>query len=312
MDIAEIVKSQPTFIKLHAGEFPHAVLFSSCDERLNEVTLIMSALSLSYPMFELFNEGSAEFLKVQNGADVDIKVYPKGDRLLVADSNEIVSEVYIKPALHERKIFLIKNIDSSTEQAQNKLLKVLEEPPKNVYFLLSCADENLVLPTIKSRCQRVVLPKIPKEEFQKLAKKPLASMLADGYIGIYEKYEKKENLAEIADFAVGLVTNLKNSSEVLSFSVKLMAFKETDLIFEIYAKALEDILKLKAEREDILSLPIYKDALKSVENEFSIGAICEINSLLADFKRRKESNASEQVSVEELLLKILEVKYLCK
>ena len=48
----------------------------------------------------------------QNGADVDIKVYPNGDRLLVADSNEIVSEVYIKPALHEKKIFLIKNIDS--------------------------------------------------------------------------------------------------------------------------------------------------------------------------------------------------------
>ena len=311
MKISEIVKGEDFFKR---GKFPHAILFQSVDKRLNEVALIMTALAINYETFELFNEDSAEYLKVKKGADIDIKVYPKNnEKLLVSDSNEIVSEVYMKPAFHENKVFIIENLDISTEQAQNKLLKVLEEPPKNVYFLISCMEDALVLPTIKSRCQKIVLGKLPKESFDKLIKNPLAGMVSEGYVGLYEEYSKKADLEEVVDTAVKLVTELKNSGQVLKFSIDLMRFKDDiRLIFKIYIRALEDLIKIKSEKEELCSLPLYKEALKSVESEFSINAICEINSLVSMFIKKREANVNEQVAVEQLLLKILEVKYICK
>ncbi len=314
MDIAEIVKGEIFFQRLQGGQFPHAILFQSIDKRLNEVALIMTALSINYKTFELFDENSAEYLKVKKGADIDIKIYPKNnEKLLVSDSNEIVSEVYIKPAFHENKVFIIENLDISTEQAQNKLLKVLEEPPKNVYFLISCMEDAVVLPTIKSRCRKIVLEKLPKEKFDALIKNPLAGMISEGYIGLYEEYSKKSNLEEVVDMAIKLVTDLKNSGQVLKFSSDLMRFKDDMcLIFKIYILCLEDLIKIKTEKEELCALPLYMDALKSVESEFSISAICEISSLVSMFMKKREANVNEQVAVEQLLLKILEVKYICK
>lgn len=312
MDIAEIIKEQDFFKHLDNGA--HALLFQSVDSRMNEVALIMSALSLEYKTYELFNEASEEYLKIKNAADIDVKIYPKNnEKLLVSDSNEIVSEVYIKPAVHENKVFIINNIDISTEQAQNKLLKVLEEPPKHVYFLLSCKSLATVLPTIKSRCRKIVLEKLPKDQFDALCKNPLASMISEGYVGLYEEYSKKANLVDVVEMAVKLVTELKSSGQVLKFSSSLMCFKDDiKLIFEIYIRCMEDIVKLKTEQESLCSMPLYLDALKSVESEFSIDAICEISSLISQFIERREANVNEQVALENLLLKILEVKYICK
>lgn len=314
MDIAEIIKEEGYLKRLQENGISHAMLFQSMDDRLNKVMLIMTALSINYKTYELFNEESAEYLKIKNNADIDIKIYPKNnEKLLVSDSNEITDEVYIKPAEHDNKVFIINNIEASTEQAQNKLLKVLEEPPKNVYFLISCQDENRVLQTIKSRCQKVVLEKLPKEKFNAICRSPLAGMISEGYIGLYEEYSKKTNLEEVVETAVKLVTELKNSGQVLKFSTNLMKYREAiELIFQIYIRSLEDMIKIKSEREDLCSMPIYLQALKSVESEFSINAICEINSLVSEFNKKREANVNEQVALENLLLKILEVKYICK
>lgn len=314
MDIAEIIKEEGYLKRLQKNGISHAMLFQSMDDRLNKVMLIMTALSINYKTYELFNEESAEYLKIKNNADIDIKIYPKNnEKLLVSDSNEITDEVYIKPAEHDNKVFIINNIEASTEQAQNKLLKVLEEPPKNVYFLISCQDDNRVLQTIKSRCQKIVLEKLPKEKFDLICKNPLASMISEGYIGLYEEYSKKANLEEVVDTTIKLVTELKNSGQVLKFSTNLMKYREDiELIFQIYIRSLEDMIKIKSEREDLCSMPLYLDALKSVESEFSINAICEINSLVSEFIKKREANVNEQVALENLLLKILEVKYICK
>ena len=137
MEIAEIIKNQNFFKKLEEKTLSNSLLFYCEDDKTSEVTLILTALMLNYKTYALMNENSAEYKRVLNGADLDIKIYPKNkEKLLVSDSNEIVDEVFIKPTNKENKVFIIENIDLSTTEAQNKLLKVLEEPPKNVYFLL--------------------------------------------------------------------------------------------------------------------------------------------------------------------------------
>ncbi|MDR0462794.1 MAG: hypothetical protein LBG64_01060 [Pseudomonadales bacterium] len=59
----------------------------------------------------------------------------------------------IKGGKENKKFFLLRDIDKSRPEAQNALLKLLEEPPSGAFFILSCANASRVLDTIKSRCQ---------------------------------------------------------------------------------------------------------------------------------------------------------------
>ncbi|MCL2177014.1 MAG: hypothetical protein FWB72_03590 [Firmicutes bacterium] len=108
----------------------------------------------------------AECRKILNGTSVDVFTYPTKDaktttlkkKIYAEDVSEIINQSIIKP-FGEKKIFVLKEIDSTIEQAtQNRLLKLLEEPPKNVYFILSATSLDNVLPTIKSRVSKVALP----------------------------------------------------------------------------------------------------------------------------------------------------------
>ena len=314
MEIAEIIKNQNFFKKLEEKPLSNSLLFYCEDDKTSEVTLILTALMLNYKTYALMNENSAEYKRVLNGADLDIKIYPKNkEKLLVSDSNEIVDEVFNKPTNKENKVFLIENIDLSTTEAQNKLLKVLEEPPKNVYFLISAKQADRVLPTIKSRCDKITIEKLPLSEIEKVCKNPLACMLCEGYVGKAEELSKNSNLNEIVDFAVSLVCDLKNSSQVLRFSKRFQEFKgDIDLILKIYSFCLEDMLKIKTEIKDYCLMKMFLPKIESVESEFSVQAICEILNLITFFRKKLEFNANLPVAIDNLLLKILEVKYICK
>lgn len=314
MEIAEIIKNQNFFKKLEEKTLSNSLLFYCEDDKTSEVTLILTALMLNYKTYALMNENSAEYKRVLNGADLDIKIYPKNkEKLLVSDSNEIVDEVFIKPTNKENKVFIIENIDLSTTEAQNKLLKVLEEPPKNVYFLISAKQADRVLPTIKSRCDKITIEKLPLSEIEKVCKNPLACMLCEGYVGRAEELSKNSNLNEIVDFAVSLVCDLKNSAQVLRFSKHFQELKgDIDLILKIYSFCLEDMLKIKTEIKDYCLMKMFLPKIESVESEFSVQAICEILNLITFFRKKLEFNANLSVAIDNLLLKILEVKYICK
>lgn len=314
MEIAEIIKNQNFFKKLEEKTLSNSLLFYCEDDKTSEVTLILTALMLNYKTYALMNENSAEYKRVLNGADLDIKIYPKNkEKLLVSDSNEIVDEVFIKPTNKENKVFIIENIDLSTTEAQNKLLKVLEEPPKNVYFLISAKQADRVLPTIKSRCDKITIEKLPLSEIEKVCKNPLACMLCEGYVGKAEELSKNSNLNEIVDFAVSLVCDLKNSAQVLRFSKHFQELKgDIDLILKIYSFCLEDMLKIKTEIKDYCLMKMFLPKIESVESEFSVQAICEILNLITFFRKKLEFNANLSVAIDNLLLKILEVKYICK
>lgn len=318
MSIVETLKKQSFFENLlkkkENGTLSNSIMFFCDDNLTSQKVLVLSALLLQYPTFDLFDEKSAEFLKVENKVDLDIKVYPKnGNKLLVADANEIVSESFIKPVNMPYKIFLLNNFDISTEEAQNKLLKILEEPPKNVYFLLSVKNEEKVLPTIKSRCDKIKILPLSQEEMKSFCNDNLACVLGEGYIGKTLELSKNSELEQLADLAVSLFVELKNSKQVLSYSKRLIAEKDNlDLILQIVSLCIEDIIKLKCESESLCHLTKYLKDLKDVEPEFSVESLCEISKLISKLREKLEFNGNLTVAVDNFLLKMLEVKFLCK
>jgi len=319
MSITEIIKNQDFFKniveKKENNTLSNAILFFCDDNFTNQKVLILTALMLEYQTtFDLFNEDSAEFKKIESGVDLDVKIYPKNnEKLLVADSNEIVAECFIKPVNLPYKIFVVNNFGSSTEEAQNKLLKVLEEPPANVFFLLGASSEERVLPTIKSRCDKVKILPLAAEEICQITDISLAQILGGGYIGKTLALAKNDNLNMLVEFGVSLLTQLKNSKQVLRFSKKILEEKEhLPLILEVVSLCIEDIIKLKCESEHLCKLTRFVDDLRDVEPEFSVESLCEISKLISRLREKIEFNANLTVAVDNFLLKMLEVKYLCK
>ena len=69
-----------------------------------------------------------------------------------------------KPITSNKKIYIIDNSDTMTKEAQNCLLKTLEEPPEYAVIILLVSNENNILNTIKSRCTKILFNPLSKEE----------------------------------------------------------------------------------------------------------------------------------------------------
>ncbi len=317
MDLTEIIKKQDFFKELVAekenGTLSNAILFFCEDEISAKAVLTLTALMLEFPTYQLMNEKSAQYVRAASGVDLDMRRYPKGDRIVVADSNEIVAEAYVKPVNLPNKVFLLENFDNATEEAQNKLLKVLEEPPANVFFLIGAGSEDRVLPTIKSRCKKIKILPLSAEEIAQICDDPLARVLGGGYIGKTLALEKQEDLKSLTNFAISIFTEMKNSKQVIKFSRQFLEYRgQLDLILQVLCLAIEDMVKIKCESENLCRLTPYIDELKDLESEFSVRSLCEISKLISTLREKVEFNANLSVAIDNFLLKILEVKYICK
>ena len=76
----------------------------------------------------------------------------------VEETEQLFKSLSLKAYLGKNKVCVLWGLERLNIQAANKLLKLIEEPPKNTYFLLIVEDADALLATIKSRCQMLSLP----------------------------------------------------------------------------------------------------------------------------------------------------------
>lgn len=95
----------------------------------------------------------------------------------------VAEKIRIQPSIGEYKIFIFDECHMLTPQAQNSLLKIVEEPPIYVKFFFCTTDANKVLPAIKTRCQHFHLHKVSESDI----------------IGILDNIVKKELIASNSD-----------------------------------------------------------------------------------------------------------------
>ena len=83
------------------------------------------------------------------------EIRPDGNTIKIEQIRQMNASVMEKPIISKYKIFVIDDCDKMTKEAQNCLLKTLEEPPIYVIILLICSQENQLLSTIQSRCTKL-------------------------------------------------------------------------------------------------------------------------------------------------------------
>lgn len=82
-----------------------------------------------------------------------ITILPAGNSIKIEQLRQLQHDLFYRPLLGERKVCFFPDAELLTEAAANSFLKTLEEPPPGVIFLFTAVRSDLILPTIRSRCQ---------------------------------------------------------------------------------------------------------------------------------------------------------------
>ena len=141
------------FIK--SGRIPHAIMIEgeSDDCKLQLALYIASAAvceSQGSPCGQCKN---CHLASVGTHPDITRVSAIDGKKFLsVAQIRELRADAFVKAHSASHRVFIIEDAHRMNEQAQNALLKVLEEPPKNVIFILLVPSKTILLDTIISRC----------------------------------------------------------------------------------------------------------------------------------------------------------------
>src|SRR5579859_841327 len=107
-----------------------------------------------------------DFCKKLSIDPFDISLFQPQTSLGIEDVREIQKKVFLKPFKSKEKAIIIGDAHSATIEAQNALLKLLEEPPMNTYVILTASSTRQFLATILSRCKIVMLDGASSKKFK--------------------------------------------------------------------------------------------------------------------------------------------------
>lgn len=140
------------------SRLPHAILLESLDKQLCYKTSVFIAQAL---LCESLSDNGAcgsciPCIKVETDNHPDIYFLRPDDTsksIKVDMIRELRDDAFLKPNEAHYKIYIILSAEAMNDSAQNALLKILEEPPENVFFILSCSSAERLLQTIRSRVE---------------------------------------------------------------------------------------------------------------------------------------------------------------
>lgn len=252
---------------------------------------------------------------------VDCEFYPKEGEKITADGiNEIVAEkCHVRPLEADKRMFVIIGAEKMNTPAQNKILKTLEEPPKNVIIILAAEREYTLLPTVKSRVKRLEIPlfsmgEIYKEFEGRYADKDRlkrAALLCDGKPGRVEQLYMDESVSQLVDECVNILFEMKKSPDIAQHSAKLIkkSREEFSEFLNTMRMVLRDLLFIKEglEASVINSDKAYK--LRQIADRYDEGALLATDDVLTRVIQANEGYANQTMLVDKLLFTLLEENY---
>lgn len=215
-------------------------------------------------------------------------------------------------------IIIIENAEQLTNEAANTLLKTVEEPPNNVYFIFTAETKTALLPTIVSRSIAIRLPAIPTKVFQEYLKANYPKM----------PEEEQGTLARFAQglpgkFFAGLIdaTIIKNAKQVYSSSYALLSLpvhgalqKTEELIkkdesltehLEIFFPILRSVFLHTKIPEHAFALKIPDILIKKFAEKYKTADYLKIMASLYRIKTlMAETNVNQRIAFENFLLEL--------
>jgi DNA polymerase-3 subunit delta' len=149
---------------IETGRLPHALLFTGP----HGVGRFLTAVTVAKALNCLEETGGdccdrcLSCAKITKGLHPDVhRLEPDGSSLKIDQIRGLTQEVTLRPYEGRRKVCILDQAETMTEQAQNALLKTLEEPPGTVVVVLIAPDVSALLPTLASRCSQIRFGPLP-------------------------------------------------------------------------------------------------------------------------------------------------------
>lgn len=133
---------------------------------------------------------------------------------------QLNSDVSIKPYARPKKIYIIDEAEKMNTQAQNAMLKTIEEPPEYAIIMLLVSNESLLLPTIRSRCIQLSVRPVDKQLISAYLMDKcgvssymagIASDFSDGNIGKAIEFAVSEEFSELKNSLISKVTSIDSA-----------------------------------------------------------------------------------------------------
>ena len=213
---------------------------------------------------------------------------PDENSIKIEQIRELQRKVVEKPIISSQKVYIIDNSDKMTTEAQNCLLKTLEEPPKYITIILVGTNENAFLSTIKSRCTILRFKDIPQYKIEE-------------YLDTKQIYFKDKRILKACGGSIGKALEIKDRQEEYESIHEFIENLAQENIIDIFQKT--QILYNSKERiQDILQY-INILLLELAKENYKYSKCIEI---VEDTKKRLQSNANYDMTIDNMLLKMKE------
>tara|TARA_B100001248_G_scaffold145603_1_gene109362 strand:+ start:15607 stop:16521 length:915 start_codon:yes stop_codon:yes gene_type:complete len=235
--------------------------------------------------------------KIYKNIHPDFLIIDAGDEKILVDDISVLDDWIYKPPFESiNKIVFINNSHNMTEVVQNKILKILEEPPNYLIFFLSVENSNILLPTVISRSLVLSLNKLPNQIVSDTLDIEVndedRKLIIDSMDGSLRNIDKFDNiiipmLCKTCDML--LKKNLRDLGEV------------SNIVDEIIDKT--SISFLCEELSSLLLVKLKKDFINSLDSKRNLSILNDfINDISFLNLNIKKYNLNAKLAIEELIL----------
>lgn len=228
---------------------------------------------------------------------------------------QLNNDISIKPYSSEYKIYIIPDANKMTEQAQNALLKTIEEPPVYAIIILLTENCDSLLPTIRSRCVTLTMNPVEKDKIctyleNKFQLEPeqaqIASNYCQGNIGKAIRFASSSDFIEMKNQVLKLLKNL-DSMDIASIidTIKEFSTHKNDIndYLDLMLLWYRDVLMFKVTKD--ANLLLYSDEYSAISEQATKRDYENIENIIAAIDKAKvrlKANVNFDVTIELMIL----------
>ena len=249
----------------------------------------------------------------------DVRVIAReGTGIKIEQMRRIKQEAALQPYEGSKKVFIIEDAEDMNATAANSLLKILEEPPPYLLFILLSSRPQALLPTIRSRCQAFPFRRVSEEKIAEFLRQEndllpgearTFASLAQGSVGRALELMKDKSFEELRERVCGFFSDLGETDEGETFSLaeKMAEEKDVPLFLDLMLLFLRDILLQKRLKNP--NMLYYSDFTTNLNRFMHIAETDILKAVRAILYTRKELAVpvNQKLALGVLLLELKEV-----
>ncbi len=315
MTVTELYKNTPAYrivrTDIARGTVGHAYLLVHGDEEELRNLLRLFAKALLCAETDQKKAG-----RIDRETYPDCVMIPREKRAVsVDDVDGIVADSALKPMEGERKVYVVEAGAQMSPQAQNKLLKTLEEPPCGTCLLIGVTTDSFLLQTVKSRVRRLEIPPFAaaqivdalSAEYADTQKLAVAASQSSGYISRARAAYEDEKFQAVTSLALEVLSDMKTSRDVAKYTSKVNALGDEKQFFATLKVLLRDVLCVLCKQPVVYESERAK--IERVAESFAEGAVLDAVQKINEAEYAAVYNANAVMQTDGVLFAILEGKY---